>query len=217
MWYSAEPKCIFQKLHAPTTIALTCEVGFFPEAFMTKNTVLPRKPKSDHEFSALLEIYKEHCAHGRHLETQRSAVASMFLAASGVLLSVAGALDFKLASLPLAVCVIGMAYFAKQFISVYAEKWDETCERRRYYREQMEELSGAERGNFVKSSRRLRRYWEWTFNAILVIGTVITFLILVRGYATNNLCTSDTSGAIQMLKPFADCPSQPRLSAPDAA
>lgn len=182
---------------------------------MTNDTDLPRKPKSDHEFAALLEMYKEHCAHGRHLETQRSAVASMFLTASGVLLSVAGALEFKLASLPLAACVVGMAYFAKQFISVYAEKWDETCERRRYYREQMEELSGAKRGQFSKGSRRLRRYWVWTFNAVLVVGTVTTLLIVGKGYATYALCDSGSSGAVQILKPLAECPSKPRLTERD--
>lgn len=77
-----------------------------------------RAPRSDYEFTTMLELYKEHCAHGRHLESQRSTVASMFLTASGILLSVAGALKLSLASLPLAICVVGLAYYAKQFVRV---------------------------------------------------------------------------------------------------
>lgn len=65
-----------------------------------------RLPKSSHELEVLIELYKENCVHGRHIEAQRSVVATMFLTSSGILLSIIGALKFKPESLLLAVCVI---------------------------------------------------------------------------------------------------------------
>lgn len=170
---------------------------------MPESASPPRPPRSAHELPVLIELYKEHCAHGRHIESQRSAVASMFLTATGILLSVIGALEFGPGSLPLAASVIGLAYFAKKFVATYAAKWDETGQRRRHYRAQMEQISGAAQGPPASSGGTLRRHWERTFDIVLAIGLVVTLIIVAKAISTYRATDCQAAGVLLASSPTA--------------
>lgn len=184
-----------------TNVEATTSVS--PPADVTARPL--RAPRSDHEFITLLELYKENCTHGRHIESQRSAVSSMFLTAAGVLLSVVGALKLAPGTLPLAICVIGLAYFAKRFVKMYSLTYHETSRRRRHYRERMEEISGAEHCPPLISGVTLRHHWAGTFDLVLLIGTVVSLAVLIKTATTYQVCMLGNGQDSILLALLADC------------
>jgi len=114
----------------------------------------------------------------------------MFLAASGVFISVIGALKFTLSAAPLAILVIFLGLYANRFVAVYEQKWDELTVRRHFYREKLEALvdipsiSDSAYQKIYKSGKklRLRHYWRNTFYVVSLSGIVC--LLIVIGIAT---------------------------------
>jgi hypothetical protein len=51
----------------------------------------PARQPGDLQLPVLIELYKKQCAHGRHIEWQRQAIASLLFTAGGALVAVQGA------------------------------------------------------------------------------------------------------------------------------
>lgn len=132
------------------------------------------------KLQVLSELYKEQCAHGRHTETQRQAVSSIFITFFGVFISVIGARNFALSTLPLALCIVALGYYAQQFLKVYEQRWDELSHRRTHYRREMQVLTGVSsiKEGVKKPRPRLRNYWRMTFLVMSIIGAMLSAIIL---------------------------------------
>jgi hypothetical protein len=50
----------------------------------------PARQPGDLQLPVLIELYKKQCAHGRHIEWQRQAIASLLFTAGGALVAVKG-------------------------------------------------------------------------------------------------------------------------------
>lgn len=142
---------------------------------------------------ALLEFYKEQCAHGRHTETQRHGVATMFLGAAGILLSVIGALRFSLYSIPLALCVVWLGLFGNRFIFRYGVKWDELSERRNHYRKEIQKVLSIPDAKAPSHPGRqtIRSYWQLTFLAIAAVGALCGLLAALAAYQRTLPCPAE--------------------------
>jgi len=91
--------------------------------------------------TALLEMYKENTAHGRHLETQRQLVSGFVLALAGAVLAALATLKFEVgACVALGLVLIGAGLMGTAFSLVQYGKYTESRRRWRGARERLEQL-----------------------------------------------------------------------------
>lgn len=129
--------------------------------------------------SALLQLYKEQCDHGRHIETQRQLVSALLLTASGGSLGYwfLNADHFRIWVLPSCAIILGLLGIA--FNRAYVVKWDEAGVRREDYRKLIE-AAGAifrvERERKRARYSRLRTYWYLIFALVITAGIAAFFM-----------------------------------------
>jgi hypothetical protein len=153
------------------------------------------EPETDHpskqlRLQALLALYNEQCAHGRHTELQRHGVSVMLLTVAGVFISVMGTMRFSIDMAPLALCVILVGLFARGFLREFEKKWDRVSVGRDHYRKQVERLAGidpvreetyqAAQAEERKKRKTLRIYWRTTFGVVALAGLLCLLIILAK-------------------------------------
>jgi hypothetical protein len=173
---------------------------------------MPDDPVSNEEkqrqLQALLALYGEQCAHGRHTETQRHGVSVMFLTIAGVFLSVIGSMGFSLSMSPLAVGIILLGLYAHKFVAEFEKKWETASRKRDHYRWAITDLTkikdapGSKKRPQVPDAdaskepvagaskeKVLRVYWRRTFLAVIAAGVTCLLIIIVKALWPNAAAT----------------------------
>jgi hypothetical protein len=140
---------------------------------------------------ALWKMYSEHCTHVRHHETQRSSVASSFVAIAGALV---GLITFDkevtMHDIPAALLLLGLGVFGAFFC---AKQWERACmhtERSRFYRNKIDELlpgvdiralkqeaDKSHNSNFPRlHTLRLHKFWIALYLLIALLGAALTII-----------------------------------------
>src|SRR5258708_6937921 len=105
--------------------------------------------------TALLELYKENTAHGRHLETQRQLVSGFVMAIGGTVVGALATLKFdEAACRGLGLVLVGFGLLGTLFSVVQYGKWTESRERWRAVRKRLDRLCpSAEVSQTIKSAK----------------------------------------------------------------
>jgi hypothetical protein len=137
------------------------------------------------KLAPLLEFYKEQCSHGRHIESQRQAACTLLLTAGGALIALMGTLKFSIHCAPIACLLFALGWFGKRFVQVYELKWEESSERRNYYREAIETVTGISNPQVARAPGTLRKFWRGTFDGLIFTGVLCLLIVIavvwVRG------------------------------------
>lgn len=140
---------------------------------------------------ALLEYYKEQLAHGRHIETQRSAIAAFVAAGSGALLGklLEKSANLTRAELPYAVALLLLNAIAALTLAKLYERFRLHNETARLARNKIDPALAVFRKEAECTNQkkypllykiRLHDLWNWTFGALGMVGLVVTIYILLR-------------------------------------
>ena len=129
--------------------------------------------------TAVTALYNEQCAHGRHTETQRSALTTILLSASGVLVALMGTLKFSIHCIPVAFALISTGLLGRRFVDIYEKKWIETGDRRNFYRDEMQRTGGFGPPKDSNSTKgQLRKLWRNAFSGVVIFGIACLVLII---------------------------------------
>jgi hypothetical protein len=125
----------------------------------------------------LIELYNEQCEHGRHIEKQRQEVTNLLLTLSGALIALMGILKLTKYCFPLAGFLILIGVLGWLFMRAFERKWDESGERRNFYRRQIEQLTQIETPPPPQNRKTLRKLWEGISILVIVIGVAFVMVI----------------------------------------
>jgi hypothetical protein len=131
---------------------------------------------------ALLELYKEQCTHGRHIESQRQEITAILFTLAAALITLMGVLNFTFYSFPIGFLLFLVGALGWRFMQRYVEKWNETDKRRTFYRKKIESLALISCTGVTNSPGRLRTLWKLIFAAIMVIGVFCTAFVFVLSW-----------------------------------
>lgn len=130
--------------------------------------------------TAVTALYNEQCAHGRHTETQRATLTTILLSAAGVLVGLIGTLKFSIHCIPVTFALISTGLLGRRFVEIYEQKWEETSDRRNFYRGEMETIGRFGTPTVVPNSskKQLRRLWRHAFSGVVIFGIACLVLTI---------------------------------------
>ncbi len=147
---------------------------------------LVRTNLADRE-KALLEYYKEQLAHGRHIEVQRSTIASIAFAATGAIIGRLLSNGLNRDQLPYTVTLVVLGLFSWLLSAKLYERFRLHNDTARFARDRLnpnlqEFRRAAEASNKkefpILFEINLHVVWECFFAVIVALGIVLSVLIL---------------------------------------
>ena len=140
------------------------------------------------------KMYQEHCAQGRHHESQRSTVASAVMAVSAAIIGIV-TFDRTIAAptdLPLAFLLIVLGGFGAGFAMKHYERFSLHMERARRYRNALDallpdqplrrlkqEADESHEEKFPRMHRWRLHYWWLTVNLVVTLVGMTLFVIAI--------------------------------------
>jgi len=134
--------------------------------------------------TTLVELYKEQCDHGRHTESQRQEATNLLILLTTALLALMGVLHFsKYPSLLFSMLIILFGLLGYFFMRAFERKWDESADRRNFYRKHIENLANFDPNNpkphpniepppSPENRKTLRKFWKGVSLSIIVLGVI---------------------------------------------
>lgn len=165
----------------------------------------------DDQKTAYLELYKEQCTHGRHIESQRQTMASMLLVFAGGLLAADATLRFSIFTFPLSLGVCLLACAGYRLITIFGNKWDETRKRRDDYRMKLlaieterDQTNGTPDSHGTASHGMLRRGWRTIFVFTGIVGILALAITFAQICLKERACPAPEQ-PLSLAAQLADC------------
>jgi hypothetical protein len=118
--------------------------------------------QNHHGITALIELYKENTAHGRHTESQRQLVTTILVTFVGAILGLLGTRSFDIYLLPLAVFIIPVGVFGKAIVAKLKERFEYHMAMAKAFRTEIETQCPSARISERRQEAKERHKKEFT-------------------------------------------------------